>query len=51
MKKLFKSKKMLKQLKVGATAGSTNANHFSPAASPGVPDVQINFLKKSFIQY
>ena len=51
MKKLFESKKMLKQLKIGATAGLTNANYYSPATSLGEPDVQIIFLKKPFIQY
>ena len=35
MKKLFESKKMLKQLKIGATAGLTNANDYSPATSLG----------------
>ena len=51
MKKLFETKKMLKQLKIGATAGSTNANDYGPATSPGMPDVQIIFLKAPFIQY
>ena len=51
MKKLFESKKMLKQLKIGATAGSTNANDYGPATSPGTPDAQIIFLKVLFIQY
>ena len=51
MKKLFESKKMLKQLKIGATAGLTNANDYSPTTSLGAPDVQIIFLKVPFIQY
>ena len=38
MKKLSESKKMLKQLKIEATAGSTNANNYSPATSPGTQD-------------
>ena len=51
MKKLFESKKMLKQLKIGATAGSANANDYGPVISPGMPDAQIIFLKAPFIQY
>ena len=51
IKKLFESKKMLKQLKIGATVGSTNVNDYSPATSPGTPDAQIVFLKVLFIQY
>ena len=43
VKKLFESKKMLKQLKIGATAGSTNANVYGPATSPGMPDAQTIF--------
>ena len=43
MKKLSESKKMLKQLKIEATAGSTNANNYGPATSPGTPDAQIIF--------
>ena len=38
MKKLFESKKMLKQLKIGATAGSANANDYGSVINPGMPD-------------
>ena len=48
MKKLFETKKMLKQLKIGATAGSTNASGYSRATSPGTPDAQIIFFKSTF---
>ena len=51
VKKLFESKKMLKQLKIGATSGSTNANVYGPATSPGMPDEQTIFLKAPSIQY
>ena len=51
MKKLFESKKMLRPLEAGATAGSTNPNEYGLATSPGAPDVQIIFLKAPFIQY
>ena len=51
MKKLFESKKMWKQLKIGATAGSTNVNDYGPATSPGTPDAQIVSLKVLFIPY
>ena len=48
MKKLFESKKMLRPLEAGATAGSTNPNEYGLATSPGAPDVQIIFFKSSF---
>ena len=51
MEKLFESKKMLKPLKPGATAGLTNGNDDRPATSPELTDAQIIFLKASFIQY
>ena len=42
---------MLRQLKIGATARSTNANDYGPATSSGMPDAKIIFLKAPFIQY
>ena len=42
---------MLRQLKIGATARSTNANDYGPAPSSGMPDAKIIFLKAPFIQY
>ena len=42
---------MLKQLKIGATAGSANANDYGSVINPGMPDAQIIFLKAPFIQY
>ena len=51
MRKLFESKKMLKQLKIGAVVESTNTNDFGLASGPGTLDAQIIFLKVLFIQY
>ena len=51
MKNLFEKKKMLKPLKPGATAGSTNANDYGQATSPGTPDAQNIFSKAPFVQY
>ena len=51
VRKLFESKKMFKPLKIGAAAGSKNANDYGPATSPEMPNAQIIFLKASFIQY
>ena len=51
MENLFESKKMLKPLKPGATAGSANANDYGPATSPGTPDAQTIFSKAPFVQY
>ena len=42
---------MLKKLKIGETAGSTNANVYGQATRPVTPDAQIIFLKLPFIQY
>ena len=56
MEKLFESKKMLKPLKPGATAGLTNGNDDHPATSPGYTDAQIIqyeqiLLSKNYRQY
>ena len=51
MKTLWIKENNEKIIKIGATAGLTNANDYGPPTSLGALDALIIFLKVPFIQY